>query len=132
METKYKLKWHERQSDGYFAYVDQVNEGPCEGWEKLPKEKLVIFYKKSVMKSNEYKSDWRAFVKDVLIKRALCDSITSYEIVMDGDNSLFERDNKGNIYSTKYGDVGNLLRGGKSTEGSSHSTEEEEPRKKSR
>ena len=122
METKYKLKWHKRQSDGYFAYVDQENEGPCEGWEKLPKEELVIFYKKTIMKSDEYKSDWRLFVKDVLIKRALYDSRTGYEIVMDGDNRFLQRDVIGNIYSTKYGEVGNLRRDEKSTEDSSHST----------
>ena len=85
----YKLKYHQRQSDGYFAYVDQVNEGPWVGWEKLPKDQLIIFYKHAIMKSDEYKSDWRTFVKDRLIKRDLYDSRTGYEIVMEGDSSFF-------------------------------------------
>ena len=66
-----KLKWHKRQSDGYYAYIDQVNEGPSVGWVKLPKDELVIFNKHTIMKSDEYKSDWRTFVKDRLIKRDL-------------------------------------------------------------
>src|SRR3989442_884401 len=36
------------------------------------------------MKSDEYKSDWRSFVNERLIRRDLYDSRTGYELVMEG------------------------------------------------
>ena len=107
-QTKYKLKSHKRQSDGYFAYVDQENEGPEVGWEKRPREQLVIFYKKSIMKCDEYKSDWRIFVTDRLVQRYLHDSRTGYEIVMEGDDQLIQCDVEGKLYSVGDGDTENL------------------------
>src|SRR2546425_4331011 len=111
-----KLKWHKRQSDGYYAYIDQVNEGPYVGWVKLPKDKLVIFYKNSIMKSDEYKSDWRTFVKDRLIKRDLYDSRTGYEVLMEGESCFLQRDANGKIYSTEFDEIDILQTVVKSTE----------------